>query len=309
MAASLRFERLGDTNLEDALELYNSVFRKRASLDYLRRKYDTAYTGLKHITYLAYDGSTPVGFYGALPQVFTCDGSDFIGVHTCDSITHPQYQGRGVHRDLALRAYDLMRDHGVKLVYAFHSEATFHACKKLSWSSLQRMRGFRIPVRTLPVATMCQRLPGLVTVFDRRARAVLARFADQTPFVNSNQGEGAMCVRYSPEFFRYKSFSANGVVRAGPIRAWVKVAGGLMIGDLEFVSEADLWAGLPGLQALARRIGCNHILFQTFPGSRLERCLSRRLQSFDSWLVGYLTFDPEVPVDRWLANFGDLDTF
>lgn len=305
----LRFERLSDSNLPHVLELYNETFKDPITLDRLRRKYDTSYLGLRHLTYLAYDGGTPVAFYGALPQEFIADGEVFFGVHTCDSITRAGYRGRGVHRDLAEQAYRLMKNHGVRLVYAFHSEATFHACRKLGWSTHARMRGFKIPVAGLPVAALCRRLSSFRPRYDAHLRRVLHAEADPRPFVNSHYREGAMCVRYSPAFFAYKTFSHNAVVSVGPTRAWVKAAGGLMVGDVEFDREDDIVAGVAGLRRLARRLGCHHLLFQTFPGSRLETSLSRHWRGFDTWLVGYRAFDSTLPVDRWRTNFGDLDTF
>jgi GNAT superfamily N-acetyltransferase len=308
--ASFRFEQLCDDHWVALQGLFLKVFHKRVSLEYLRGKYDTSYTGVKHLTYLAFDGERPIAFYGALPQTFSFGDEKFLGVHTCDSITLPEYQRRGLHGALAQKAYALMRDHGVRFVYAFHSDATLRACAPLGWLTHHRMQVHRIPTGVPPMATAFHRSPLLGRLHDQVARRVLrARASAPDTFKNSAVTTGAMGVRYSPEFFAYKCFTPNGIIDFGGCRAWVRSGSGLWVGDLQFNDSEALGHGIIGLKRLARRLGCGHILFQTSPGTALNDELNSKHQAVDSWIVGWLPFDDDLPAASWQTNFGDLDTF
>lgn len=309
-AGQFRFERLTDDNLVSVQRLFLEVFHKKISLGTLRRKYDTSYTGLKHLTYLAFDKDRPIAFYGALPQVFSSADETFIGVHTCDSITHPEYQRQGLHGILARRAYTLMQEHGVRFVYAFHSDATLRACAPLGWRTHHRMQVHRISSGIPPVATLFRRMPLLSRLHDQLSLKVLqSHVRSRDPFENSCVRSKAMGVRYSPEFFAYKSFTPNAIVDLGECRAWVRSGPGVWVGDLQFNDPQTLSFCISGLKRLARRLGCGHLLFQTSPGTALNTELNSMYQGADSWIVGWLPFDDNDLPGPWQTNFGDLDTF
>ncbi len=309
-ASSFRFERLCNNHWEALQSLFLEVFHKRVSVEYLQRKYDTSYTGVKHLTYLAFDGERPIAFYGALPQTFSFGDKTLLGVHTCDSITLPSYQRRGLHGTLAQKAYALMRDHGVRFVYAFHSDATLRACAPLGWQTHHRMQAHRIPTGIPPLATAFHRTSLLGRLHDRLGRRILqSQISDPNTFDNSAVTRGEMCVRYSAEFFAYKDFTPNAILDFGGCRAWVRSGPGLWVGDLHFDDSESLDQTIIGLKRLARRLGCSHILFQTSPGTALNTELGSRFQGVDSWIVGWLPFDDDLPSGSWQTNFGDLDTF
>ncbi len=294
--------------MEDVQTLFRVAFNKKVGVDYLQQKYNTAHTGVKHLTYLAYDGDVPIGFYGAIPQQFQHGNDTFLGVHTCDSFVHPNYQRQGLHQHLAEMAYKLMQENGIQFVYAFHSEATYHSCKKLGWQEYQHMKGFYIKTGGIPHAKIYPKL-GMDQSLNKRLNKILGPHAAQSKvFENSHQRHGRMCVAYTPEFFNYKSFTPNFILPLDGATFWVKVAGAMCVGDVSFETEEGFLNGLKALQQLAKKAGCTELLFQTHVDSALEQVLSKHYEGFESWLVGYLMFN-EVPIHQWSTNFGDLDTF
>ena len=307
--APYRTERLDCSNLKDVQFLYKEIFGKRISLEDLTKKYDTGYTGIKHVTFLAYDGKKPIAFYGALPQRMNYNGESILAVHTCDSLTLPSYQRQGLHKMLALKAYDLMRKEGVRFVYAFHSENTFYSCKKLDWELAYSMRGFAVKAGNFPVAKAVRKFRPLVTLYDNYVRFVLRPFqvaSDQ--FENSNASE-SLCQDYSAAFFDYKSYTNNLVIELGNVKFWLNITSRISVGDVTFETESDLLKGIEKLRKLTSKLGLNEILFQTTPGSKLEKMLSKHFPSFESWRVGYYLLDEALEIDQLRVNYGDLDTF
>lgn len=304
---SYRTERLSDSNLADVKYLYETVFRQHISLEHLRQKYDTSYLGVKHLTYLAYDGEKPIAFYGSVPQKMNHNGSSFLAVHTCDSLTLPEYQRQGLHKMLALKAYDLMKKYGVKFVYAYHSENTFYSCKKLDWELAFTMKGFSIKTNRFPFGKAVRKIRPLKSQFEDYALRVLKPYRIATSsFSNSNHG---LCQEYNSDFFDYKSFTTNTIVELNNTNFWLKISNRVCVGDVNFKSESDLLDGIKALKGITNKLGLNEILFQTTPGTEIERVLSKHYPSFESWKVGYYLFDKDVHIEEFKGNYGDLDTF
>lgn len=312
MSTAYTYHPLDDSRFGHVQYLFREVFGKRVSLDYLRAKYDTSWTGRRHLCYLAYHDGAPVAFYGALPQEFIHQGQTFLAAHTCDSYTMPAHQRKGLHKALALRTYDLMREQGIRFVYAYHSENTYHSCKKLNWKEGKTMRGFWVPTGTAPWGKAWRRLPLLKGAHHARVRKVLTALqsADAAErWATDRPHDDRMRVHYRPEFFAYKTFTPNAIVEIAGARFWIKAEAFISVGAVQFEAPEQLHAGIAELRQLGRRLGLSQILFQTAPDSALNACLEQHHAGFDTWLVGYLDFEAGIPFSDWEMRFGDLDTF
>ncbi|MFT6209539.1 MAG: GNAT superfamily N-acetyltransferase [Bacteroidia bacterium] len=306
---NIQLKRLDDSRLRDVQFLYETVFKNSISLDVLTKKYDTSYLGVKHLTYLAYDGDKPVAFYGALPQKMNYRGESILAVHTCDSLTLPAYQRKGIHKMLALKAYDLMKQEGIRFVYAYHSENTLHSCKKLDWELAFTMKGFMIKTNRIPIAKAVTKIQLLKAQYNAYALRVLKPFQiSDDDFKNSNSNSG-LFQDYNKSFFDYKCFTNNLIIELDNVKFWVKVSNRVSVGDVNFQSESDLLNGIESLKKLTDKLGLNEILFQTSPGTKLEHALSTHFKAFDSWKVGYYLFNKDININEFRGNFSDFDTF
>ena len=300
-----KLERLSDNNIKDVLFLFNSVFDFKATLPYLQKKYDTSYTHAKHLTYLLYDNDTPIAFYGALAQLFNFNGKKVLGVHACDSIVMPNYQRKGIHKFLAGKAYELMKTEHVKFVYAFHSEATFYSCKKLNWEEHKNFRCFIFKTGAFPIIKIAKRV-GLKNLHKNYVNKYLKKYI-ATSFENSNSQ--SLSVDYSPAFFKYKCFTNNYIIELDNVKWWIKISSGIMVGDVNFNSEEDLFKSINSLKKLGRKIGCSEITMQAYPETILEKALTKKYDSFESWVLGVKKLDIDFDISGLSPNFGDLDTF
>ncbi len=305
-----RIERLTEDRLPEVQRLLAEVMHQKVSLDYIRHKYNTSHTGHQYLSGIAYDGALPIAFYGSIPQIFTQpSGERFIGCHTCDSMTLDAYQRQGVHQRLALTTYEWMRAEGVAVVYAFHSENTYHSCKKLEWKEWGRLKGYWVKAARIPWAKIYRRLPLLKGLHKRRIERQMAKcsIAPQD-FVNSNASLG-LAVEYSPAFWDSKAFHLHYLVQLEGVKFWLSVDAVVRVGDAHFKDAAHFWTGMAALQGLCSKLGFDQILFQTFPGSSLDAALATRLAGFDSWIAGYLELEEGVGFDRYLPNYADQDSF
>jgi GNAT superfamily N-acetyltransferase len=305
-----RIERLSDERLPDVQRLLAEVLHKKVTQDYLKIKYDTRYLGVQYLSAIAYDGDVPIAFYGTVPQPFTHpSGAKMIGCHGVDSMTLDSYQRRGLHQKLALTTYAWMRAEGVSVVFAFHSENTYHSCKKLDWKEWGRLRGYWVKGAALPLAKVWRRLPILNDMHVSRVNKALRKFAiDPQAFTNSNMHLG-WAVEYSPAFFASKRFHRQYLIALAGVKFWLSIDAVVRVGDAHFEDVDHFWRGVTALQSLCRRLGYGQILFQTYPGSAIDLALASKLDGFESWIAGYLDLAPGLDFEEYRPAYADQDSF
>ena len=301
----LKFER---QHIKDAQSIFWKSFKYKVSEEFIYNKYNTSFLNTDSVSTIAYDQHTPVAFYGAIPQLFKNHETSFLMAHACDSYTIPTYQKKGLHYQLALKSYDLMHHQHIKMVYAFHSENTFHSTKKLQWKEHHHMIRFHIKTNRLPIAKGLLRL-GLKKSISSKALAIFAPYIIEhyaNPFSTSSLSHQ----NYDQLFFKYKeSFNKHFLIEINHCVFYLKLNTMVNVGFFDFDTEQNLVIALEKLKELINRLGMNEILFQVDPSSKQYKVLSRIEKGLPSWLIGYLPFENNLDLDSFGFNFSDLDTF
>lgn len=299
------YKRLSEDNFKDLQYLFLNVFNKRKTIHYLKNKYNTSYLGIKNICFLAYHNDKPVAFYGAIPQKFTSNSSTILAAHACDSFTLKEYQNKGLHYNLALKSYDLMRTEGIKMVYAYHSENTYYSTKKLSWLEHKKMQRFHLKTPTLPLAKIAKKthLNSLyLNICNRYLRKFETIYTNPDPSCKFKQN-------YTSDFIQYKNnFNQHYFINLCDYNFWIKIDSVLHVGFFSTKSDQKFELAVKKLKKIATILGINEILFQVLTDSKEYDLLSKITNAKPSWLIGYLPFEP-INIDDFEFNYADLDTF
>ena len=195
--------RLTKSNLKDLARLHSEVYSCPVDLSYFEKKYNTAFTGHEYVGLLAYNqNNDPVGYYGVLPCFIEYKGQKILAAQSADTMTHPQHRFKGMFVDLSLKTFELCRQLGIKLVYGFPNQNSYHgAVNRIGWKSTGQMDCFSIPINALPL----QKLAGKSALFNR----IYSRFAEtkmnqlSTPengFASSAITDGFAAVHRDPSF-------------------------------------------------------------------------------------------------------------
>ena len=303
---NIRTERLSEANMPHLRFLYNTIFGKKESLNYLKSKYTTPASESRYLSFLAYAEEKPVAFYGAIPQRFRRGEEISWGAHTCDSLTLPEWQGQGLHALLAKESYALMQEQGFRFVYAYHSENTFHSCKKLGWQVARNLLGCEISISKLPVSGLRHQLG-----FSRQNLNKAGVLKNDKSFIENpwSQVGRFWQVDYDLEWFKYKRFSPNGVVQAGPLKAWIRLKTDLWVGAMEAGTPPQIKTALRALIELGRQVGATKILFQMESDSPVLPFLEENNIVFECFRLGYFSWEPDFEIGNYRFNLSDLDTF
>ncbi|NJM80180.1 MAG: GNAT family N-acetyltransferase, partial [Flavobacterium sp.] len=235
-------------SLKDVQYLFLTVFNKKKTLSYIKNKYDTSYLGPKYICYLAYYDNKPVAFYGAIPQKFTSHSSSILVAHACDSFTLNEFQKKGLHYNLAVKSYELMKALGIKMVYAYHSENTYFSTKKLGWLEHKRIQRFHFKIPTLPLAKGIKKLR-LEKPYQKICSAYLKKYRNLN---YNNISSDKYKQEYNNNFIQYKnSFNDHYFLQLNNCNFWIKIDAVLHVGFFTSDSDENLKKAIRKLKKIA----------------------------------------------------------
>src|ERR1700761_3239103 len=154
-----RIERLSEDNLSALEELHSAVYGRKPIPGYFQKKYDTGYTGVAFVGYVAYNpDNTVVAYYGVMPCLIRYGDTTILAAQSGDTMTHPLFRYKGMFVDLSRMTFDLCRSEGIKLLFGFPNQNSYHgAITKLGWKQTETMECFIIPVPTLAIAAAVRR--------------------------------------------------------------------------------------------------------------------------------------------------------
>lgn len=127
-----------DGNTKRLSELMFACFGKKADESYFKWKYFDNPAG-DLIAYEAlYEGKS-VGFYGIIPELYTLDGKVEKVYQSMDTMTHPDFQRRGLFIKLARLTYeDALENEGKLFIVGFPGGQSYGGfIKKLDWKTIK----------------------------------------------------------------------------------------------------------------------------------------------------------------------------
>jgi hypothetical protein len=118
-------------------EMFEECFGTKPSAGYFEWKYKLNPAG-KAIALVAQHNGQIAAFYGVIPEYYIINGKKELIYQSMDTMTHPDFQRKGLFTKLANQTYDHIRATTGKLtVFGFPGETSYPGfIKKLDWSTL-----------------------------------------------------------------------------------------------------------------------------------------------------------------------------
>lgn len=116
-----------EKELEQLVALQNEVYKDRGLVfktDNFKHWYvDNPYGPA--VSFDAFDGEKMVAHYVCVTKKMIIDNQVVDGLLSMDTVTHPDYRGRGLFKTLAKMTYDYAREHGFKFVIGVANANSF----------------------------------------------------------------------------------------------------------------------------------------------------------------------------------------
>ncbi|WP_299438763.1 GNAT family N-acetyltransferase [uncultured Aquimarina sp.] len=307
-----RFEKLTETNIKDLKTIYKTVFGNKVSDNFVFRKFDTSYLGLKHFGHLAYHKDKPIAFHGAIPVLMQYNDQTEIAAQYGDAMTFPEYAGKGLFTKLGKLTDIQLQKAGIKFVWGFPNQnSEYGYLNKLDWKYIERMQGFKIKTTNVPIEKIARKVNFTNQIFEKYLAQVFAKYRiDEILKGSVYRKDNIISTSRNKKYYDYKSFADNFIIKIEGCLFWIKIKNGLLIGDIEVPSEEQFYKGLKALKNISAKNGIGEIIIQSSPNTLITQLLEKQnVQQFESWVVGFKNFNSQFPLDRLKLTFGDLDTF
>ena len=304
------FKPLTEANLHLVLPLYQKVFNRKFSIAQLRAKFFSEYSPVPCQAFFAFHDEMPVAFLSTIPFLMCYEEKTELSAQLCDAMTLPSYRRRGLITRLIDIADQSLRQKGFRFIWGFLNYNTEPLLVgKMGWQGQNRMRCFKIPISTFSQEALFRKTKIFSRYFQERLKKQLYPLTVDAILPNSAISEGVVATLRDRNYYRYKSFTPNYIIKLNNTLVWIKPVGGLLIGDMEIQSEKQFAESLEQLKILASKLGLSKITFQVNCGTLLDQLLSKRYAGFDTWLTGYKNYNSDFPLEKLMFTYGDLDTF
>lgn len=315
--SNYNFVRLNNDNFEDLINLFIAS-GKRVNRKLLEKKYQTDYTGIQKIGYIAYDeNNNPSAFYGVIPAIAKLNGEEILIAQSADTLTHPMHQRKGLFTKLASKTYELAEEEGIKILYGVPNMLSFPGfMKKLDWIHLENLKKFKIKILSIPISKISKKISFLNNCHRVYSDLIIKLFFKTTEFDSNNNYEAASTqnsayLEINKEYFNYKKYKPKYLLKINEVLIWISVDGALKIGDIltkdnSIVNEKKI---IRRLKLLAFLIGTNEIVFLCNKEyDKLDFFKSHFTESEGLPLI-IKPLKNEVNIERFHIRMADIDTF
>ncbi|MFL5739294.1 MAG: GNAT family N-acetyltransferase [Flavisolibacter sp.] len=302
--------RLSSQNLRDLDLLYEAVYGRMPEENYFEKKYNTEYTGVSHVGYIAYHHQQPIAYYGVIPCFIQYKNEQLLAAQSADTMTHPGFRMKGMFVTLSQQTFELCRTLGIRLIFGFPNQNSYHgAVNKLGWKPGAQMICFTIPVKTFPLYRLCQKLKSLKKIYSAYGHAVLKKYLRPSARVtNSVTADGFAGVWRNESYHQTKSQGSIVIEKKGML-VWLRIKEAMLIGDMEGVNEGNFSSMISFLKKLCAVLGVQQIQFHGSPGTNLTKLFEDRFSSSPSYPVLFQNFGSPIPIDDIRFHFADIDIF
>lgn len=314
MENSFEFIRLNERYYEEFQRLFKASFGIKLTLKEIYGKFNTDYTGLKHLGFIALDKKSgrAAAYYGVIPLVAQYNGQRILCAQSGDTMTHPEYRGKGLFIALAKETYSLCKAEGVHFVFGFPNKNSYPGfIRKLEWIHYSDMHqyivdsGFPIP---LEKAWKKWHLNKYVNIFLDKRFPVSEKCYFENSLAREESYEGY--ILHNGEFYTYKSFQRFyfTTLSSGTYICF-KLDGRLWIGDLSRWSNEVFEQDLKDIKILARNLGVKYIHFHVQKGTKADALLTQKALLRNRFPLGGLNISGLYDVTRMAFTSLDYDTF
>lgn len=297
-----RIEQVTKEKLTDLEKLYYSVYRRKRPKEYYFKKYNTSYTGVENIGFIAYNKyGQPIAYYGVIPCFIQYENRIILAAQSADTMTHSQYRLKGMFTKLSKMTFDLCQHSGIKLIFGFPNQNSYPAMiKRLGWVETEKMNRFEISYSNT-----------LEIFFQNvlRGKKIPKGFIVSQPGVpNSLIDEGYAGIYRNNEYLDYKAYSNTLVISIKSADLWVKANKNMIIGDV-FMKTDDVEFFFNEIKAVVKKLGLHKIFFQVSGNCNLYRLFASCCQPVLSFPVLFKDFNSGLSLEKIKFTFADIDSF
>ena len=275
--------------------LFESVYKKRCLTNYYELKYNTRYTGVEYIGFLAFHNNIPVAFYGVIPTIVSINKKAVLAAQSCDTMTHPDYQKKGLFVELAKQTFDFAKQSGIHFIFGFPNQNSFPTfIKKLGFTHMENMNRYTFHFSN-----------NIYKILMRKFWFVKSE--DQcNDITNVLIEEGFDGILYNKAYLDYKKYNANTIVKSKETTLWINMSKGGWIGTLLPLTKDNFRIQIQLIENLTK---ASSITFMVSSSSNLNKVLSQNAKPESGFAVITKNLSNNYNLNNLKFQFSDVDVF
>lgn len=310
--AEYKIERFSKETVKDLYWLFNVTTKLKTTLSEFESKYNTDFTGVSYIGFMAYDfNNKPAAFYGIIPTVGIVNDKKILIAQSADTRTHPDHQRKGLFVLLAEKTYGLAKDVGIQFIYGVANENSFPGfIKKLNWVHIGDMKVYETSNTMLPIAQLFRYSSRLKKVYQSYVAFILS-FYRKTDCISifNKQANDFIHILKDDNYYNYKNIKSVYLLRLDNQIVWVKFEGVLMIGNLEIKSPQEQRALVKKLKTIAWLTGIKKIKYFTSDNNPEVGLLKDNFKISQGSPIIVLPLNSKYDFSKIVLFNSDIDTF
>jgi GNAT superfamily N-acetyltransferase len=302
-----------EDHLKSIQKLYFDCFKTKITENYLIKKYDTNKFGESYVGYLAFYNNEIAGYYGVFPLKILINGKIHLVAQSGDTMTHPNYQKKGLFTALALKTYELAKSKNLSFIFGFPNENSYKGFKdKLNWKFVGNLKKIEIINSTLPFSEIANKNKILRNLHNIYCKIKLAKFIIEVNEKSiSNFQLSLNSILRDTDFFNYKLRNPNVYfINFNNFNIMISLKGHLYIGDVGKFEIANINKFLETVRILGKMLLCRRTVFTMSENHWIYKSLHNLANSKDSLPIGFLNLKIELfNFDTFCFSQLDFDTF
>jgi len=196
------FKLVSTDNLTRFSEMAEACLGLKTSDEYFRWKYLDNPAG-EVVAFEALHAGRPAAFYGVIPELYLVNKQIAKVYQSMDTMTHPDYQKRGLFTKLANMTYNYLveKEGGVNLVGIPGSNSLYGFVNKLQWKKIQEFRYFFAHKTWFQARSLLHKKRDLTLVRAAQMSPALRQYFDQR-----EPSSSAITNLLSADFFNWRVF-------------------------------------------------------------------------------------------------------
>lgn len=298
------------------LELFKLAFNKEMTPEYWKWRFQDNPFTKDIMIHLMWDGDKMVGHYAICPIEMIIDGEVCMTAFSMTTMTHPEYNGRGIFTQLSSSLYDELKNvHKYKMVWGFPNNNSHYAfIKNLKWNNVAT-----IPMLSINKAKLKPSSGVKYSKVDNFNKVLALKLNNSTKKIKINNTADYLNWRYnSNPFADYKTLTVNEGIIVYKLIASFSESGKneIDIMDVVFNNDTELLNEL--LNAITEEEkGADITQFNLWNSIFSDEYLLLKKFGFISQMpvtyLGFLNLDSESILpehyQNWDINFGYSDVF
>lgn len=306
-----RFVKINDDNFGDFACLFDEVFGNKTGNLYLdlSKKFDFAYTGVKHGGIIAYDENNNIaGALGIFPVIMKGSKGEIIAGQIGDAMVKPEYRKQGLFSLLIQKVLELSTAQGIELIFTFPStnnQGSLRGFEKLSFSKKDTFHTFSISFSPSLLSRIKRKLN--VRIQRKSADRFYHKLVSESAVEIPNQSHYS--IPRSRDYINYKTYKNNKVLKLDSGEVWVSIGEfDIAVGDFKPLSNLNEL--LRELISIAKKTGKDTITFCTNVPEEinlLQTISEFKLKQDINLMVYFL--NGLIEEQELYFNIADFDTF